>query len=295
MKAVPFAYIEAILAAMLMSTVPVVIRGIEADAWVIGMFRLVFSTLIVGTVALRAKKFIQLNRKQWGGLIFIGISFGLHWMGFFWSIKLASAQMGMISVSTYGIWVMILGALFLGHRMTRFHLVGLSMAIAGTVLTGGSIDFNALGPYALCGFISGVASAFFYAILPIFHQRMTAVPMSQRTLAQYGWAILIFLPTAPLGDWNFSAGSILGLIYLTIFGTVISHTLWIKATSALPTTVSGILYYFYVPTGCVVSYLTLGEKLTTGQIVGAVLIVVGSIVGIVGPNFRKSTGRPDPQ
>lgn len=70
----------------------------------------------------------------------------------------------------------------------------------------------------------------------------------------------------------------LGLCYIIIFGTIISFAFWyigIKRTSPVRSTV----FHFIVPvTSMVFGALLLGEPVTSGQIVGAILVFWGLIV-----------------
>lgn len=275
------AYAEAMLTVLLMSTVPIVIRGISADPWVIGISRLFIAALFLWLTLRRRTWWGGLSVGERRGLVIIGGTFALHWMSYFWSIKLASAQIATIGVSTYGIFVSVLGAIFLGHRIQWIHVAGLLLALAGTWLVVGGIDWQAeISTRVLMGFLSGIVAGFFYALLPIFHQTFKHLPTGSRTMGQFLFALCFFLPFAPAGDWQLNLGDLAGLLYLGLIGTVVCHTLWIRATTTLPTTHSGIIYYLYVPSGCLLGFVILGERLAPLQIAGACLILLGSVIGI---------------
>lgn len=59
--------------------------------------------------------------RNWFDLFIIGAIFGLHWLTYFLSIKLSSASIGVIGVSTFGIHLLILNWLVKGQRVTLFY------------------------------------------------------------------------------------------------------------------------------------------------------------------------------
>ena len=70
------------------------------------------------------------------------------------------------------------------------------------------------------------------------------------------------------------------MIFLAIFGTLIARSLWAKATSQLPTYVSGIIYYAITPSALILSHLFFDESLTLKQITGATFIIGAAIYNI---------------
>lgn len=291
------AYAEAVFTVLLMSTVPIVIRGIDANPWVIGVARLLIASSFLYLVARRARTWIALPRADKAILSLIGLTFGAHWTTYFWSIKWASAQIATIGVSTYGIFVSVLGAALLGHRIRLFHVAGIGCALIGTIMVAGGLPATggSDGLWVMAGLASGVLAGFLYALLPIYHQRFRHLSTAHRTIGQNLFGLVFFLPFIPLGNWQVSLGhspTLLGLLYLGIFGTVVCHTLWIRATTVLPTTHAGIIYYLYVPSGCLLGYFLLGERLSPAQLLGAGLILAGSLIGIVGDSLRYRTNRP---
>jgi drug/metabolite transporter (DMT)-like permease len=130
------------------------------------------------------------------------------------------------------------------------------------------------------GFLLSVFSAFLYAFLPILHQRNKSIPVNVRTLGQYGFALPLFLCLLPRMDWDLRPMDWLGLAHLGVMATFVAHTMWIRATSVLPTHVSGMTYYLYVPIAMVLSRIFLGEPLVASRIAGAALIVVASCIGV---------------
>ncbi len=273
---------EALIAVMFLGGVPVTIKGVSADPWVIGIVRLAVAVVLTCFLLPGVRQLLKCRGREWAVLALIGLSFGLHWVTYFWSIKLASASVAAIGMATFGIQVSIFGVLFLGQKPTGRQIVALFISIGGTCLV---IDEFSLGTDLTTGFLLALLSGGIYALLPILHQKFARIPVNLRTLGQYLFALPLFLIFLPKARWELTTGDWLGLAYLCIFGTFVAHTLWIRATTILPAVTSGLIYYLYVPLAVFFSWLFLGEDIGWPRIIGAALIVGASI-------FGARTGRP---
>lgn len=282
-----------LLSICLQASVPVVIRGISAEPWGIGLTRLTFAAAAAWLLFPTARRWAQTTGRERWVLLLLGLTFALHWVTFFFSIKLGSAQLAAIGVSSYGIHVSFLGAWLLKHRTSWTHWVGLSLAIAGTVLVGGGFP-EASGPQ-LFGFGLALLSGFFFALLPVLHQRHEHLGMGIRTFSQYAFGLIVFLPFARQANWELAVESWPGMLYLCTVGTLVAHTLWVKSSSVLPTTHSAIIYYFYVPVAAVLAYVFLGERLGWWQVLGAAAIIGGSLTGLLGEPLRRYFTRETPE
>lgn len=286
-------YQHGISAVLVMCTVPVTIKAISADPWVIGVSRLTVGSLLILCLMPSSRQVLKLGRRDLITLGSLGLFFALHWLTYFFSIKLGTATMAVVAtISFYGIFNSILGAVFLGYAFRWFHSVGLLICFVGTFLT---VDEFAYGSDALLGFGAGVLSGFFFALLPTIHQKSKHLDSNLRTFGQMLGALICFLFVIPLGEWSLSPIDWLGLLYLGSVGTVLAHTLWVHATTELPTTAASIVNYLYIPSAAILSYFALGEALTPMQVTGALVIIAGSLIGVFGDKFslKNRLRKPD--
>lgn len=279
------AHLEAFSAVVMMGTVPVVIKWMQAGPWVIGLVRLVIALGLLLLLFPEARQLRGLRWRDWQIMGCIGIVFGLHWVTYFFAIKLSSASLAAIgTVSMYGVFLSLMGAIFLAHRVRWYHVAALALSILGTFFVVGEFEPGSGG---LPGFLFAVLSGFLYAVLPILHQRTPHLTSMQRTTGQYGGGLLVFLLAIPLGDWHLTTADWWCLLYLAIVATLALQTLWVLATSVLPATTSSLIYYLYVPIAVLLSYLILGETLTASQIAGAAIVFSGSLLGMLGGRFVR--------
>jgi drug/metabolite transporter (DMT)-like permease len=126
----------------------------------------------------------------------------------------------------------------------------------------------------MVGMALALASALLYATLPILHQRYVAIPMSLRTLGQFGFALLCFLLFLPKSNWDLTPMDWGGLAFLGFGATLVAHTLWVRVTTDLTPAVASIIYYGNVPFAVLLGVIILGEPLTwrtmTGSLAGLV-------------------------
>ena len=278
------AHLEAFVAVLFLGTVPVTIRAVHADPWVIGLVRLLVATVLAGLFLRGSRGFRALTRPELGAVILIGVVFSLHWAAYFVSIKMSTASVAAIGTATFGIHVALLGRILLGQAPTLTQWMSLVLGFCGTLLVMGEFSF---GDEIARGFLLAVFSAFLYAFLPILHQRNVGIPVNVRTLGQYAFALPLFLCLLPRMDWGVPKADWLGLMHLAVFSTFVAHTLWIRGTSVLPTQVSGMIYYLYVPIAMLLSHFLLGEELVASRVAGACLIVIASCIGVFSQPRRR--------
>ena len=288
--------LETIVALALWGSVPVVIRYVSANPFAIGIVRLIAASILIRLLFVGPGGLRNLSRRDGWGLLAIGLCFGLHWVLYFFSIKLSSASLGAIGLSAYGICLVLLSALFEGSRLKAIDLLALALCIVGSLLLAPGSGMFESSTVAI-GLLCSVGSAFCFACLPILHRRFRHLGPGVRTFGQFFFALPLFLPGLPwAGLEALSANDWMWLGYLTIFGTIIGHGLWIRVSTALHPTTTSTVYYIYLPVALGFSYLFLGERLDPSMLAGAVLIVSGSILGVRNQqpqSISEATRSPD--
>jgi drug/metabolite transporter (DMT)-like permease len=269
-----------------MGTVPIAIKAVSANPWVIGLIRLSVATACT-LVFLRASHDLRKrSAAELRVLVLIGVIFSLHWATYFIGIKMTTPSAAAIGAATYGVHLSIMGRIMLRQAPSLVQWISLLLAFAGTSLVVDSFSFR---DTATAGFALTVFAAFINAFLPILHQRHAAIPVDVRTLAQYLFALPLFLIMLPKMDWNLTGNDWLGLIHLGIFATFVAHTLWIRGATVLPTHVSGLIFYLYVPLTMMFSSIWFGEAIGWSKIAGAALIVGASCLGILSQRAPRAT------
>jgi drug/metabolite transporter (DMT)-like permease len=218
-----------------------------------------------------------LSRQDLLRLACIGLLFFGHWLTYFFSVKISSASIGAIGLSTYGVDLLILGALFRESRIHASDVVAVVLAAAGAILV--VPEFRLDNAVAL-GMMLACASAMLYAALPILHRRWSHLGTSTRALGQFSFALLFFLLFVTESSWSLRPVDWAGLIFLAIGPTLIGHTLWVRVTTRLAPPLTSIINYGSIPVAVGLGVLVLGEPLTARTVGGALLILGGGIFGL---------------
>jgi drug/metabolite transporter (DMT)-like permease len=271
---------------LLMSIVPVLIKWIQVNPTTIGIVRLAvaFTGMLLFSFAFRKKVIANKNDLKW--LVLLGAVFAIHWYSYFVSIKLATASLAAIGVATFGIHLLILSSLIKGEKIVTTDWLAIALSIGGILIASPSTQIN---PAELNGFLLAILSGFLYACLPLINQRIGHLATHTRAIGQFGFALVGFLILLPSADFEISSNDWLGLLVLGILSTLIAHTLWIKVTTELPSNLTAVIYYTYIPISMLLSMLFLAEVLTWQKIVGASMIITANIlVVILHKRFQKS-------
>lgn len=270
----PRLLLTALLAVLSMSIVPLLIRSTVANEATIGLVRIVIAMLCMSPFVLLQGSLRGLTRGQWVGLMVLGLVFGLHWLSYFVSIKMAGAAIGALSVSTYGIHLLLLNWRIKGMAIRPTEWLAVLLCFVGVVLIAPAFD---LGNSVTIGMLIGIGAGFLYACMPLLHQRVVTVSTFGRAWAQFAFAGLIFLPLLPLTDWELAATDWWYLLALGIVCTVLGHTLWVKSSTELPPVITSVAYYLYVPITMVGSFILLDEEITARMVTGACLIISANL------------------
>ncbi|WP_251360075.1 DMT family transporter [Kangiella sp. TOML190] len=270
----------AIIAVFFMALVPVTIKQIQVDPWLVGFVRLAISVVGLYLIAKLLKQSVWSKKENWPAIMLIGFTFSIHWLSYFYSIQLSTASIAAIGVSTYGAHLLLLGWWFHGQKPTLFELSCVLLAFVGVYFV--LPEFDLKNDMTL-GLLLGVLSGALYACLPILHQKYRHINHQRRAFGQFFIAMWLFalgLPFLPAAEFELSKEAIMGLVILGVLSTLIGHSLWVKISTELNHVVTSIVYYLYVPIAMALSFFLLNEELTANKLIGAGLVICANIAGI---------------
>lgn len=269
--------LEAAVAIILFGFIGVVVKYVSANVFTIGFIRLVI-TLFAIFLFFRFKGSLRLpTKKEILPLATIGFCFGLHWLTYFLSIKIATVSIAVLSLSSYGIFLLILGWIFQKTKPSWTDILAVLGAVWGNIVI--MPEFSLENNITL-GVLFGLVSGFAFALLPILHQKNRKIPTPTRALGQFFFALCFFLFFMPAYDWEISANDWWALIILSVFCTFVAHTLWIHVTTRLSTLTTSLIYYMIIPIAMAASYFLLGEEINSAKMFGGGLIVSANLLGL---------------
>ncbi len=277
-------YTEGLIAVLLFGITPVFIKEVSANAFTIGIVRLIIGTTFLYSIV-RASKLKKLSKKDWIGLLYIGLLFGAHWVTYFISVKLSTPSIAILSVSSFGLHMIYLNWIINGQKPAVADLIAVAVALFGIYLI--VPEFN-LENDLTAGILIGLVSAFFFAILPFVQRKHQHIDSMTRAFGQYAFALVVFLAFTTESNWDLTQQDWLFLGILGVVCTVGAHTLWLRASTMLPPTTTSLIFYLGTPVAMITSYIFLNEEMNTSKVLGAALIVSANVFSAYKKRFKKS-------
>ena len=179
------------------------------------------------------------------------------------------------------IFIPILAALFLHERITPAKVACVALSMLGVVIivgVGGTAD--------AVGVLLMLASVFLWSAASIIIRRVSGRydPMQIALIA-----ILCALPFT--GAWSlielqsnvcsFPTESILAVLYMGIFGTAVTHSLWNYSLRVMDASFCSMFYPMQPLVSSILGVLFLHEAITPGFVLGALMICCGIVAAVV--------------
>ena len=258
--------------------------------------QIVFTRTLLGSVFLLLVALVsgQLDlgncRRQLGALLTAGFCLGANWVFLFEAYRYASVSLGTLIYYCGPILVMVLSPFLFQERLTWNKLTAVGAVILGMIcITGisGGLSFR--------GLVNGALAALLYALLIIANKNIRQVSGLNSTLVQLVIAFFVIsLYLLFRGQLPFAIPEGRELIYVLILGLVntgLACYLYFASMQRLPGQTVALLCYVDPLSAVLFAALFLGEQLTCIQILGAIFILGGALLGELSlTQLRKLTG-----
>ncbi len=137
-----------LIGVLAVSTASIFIRfaQIEAPALAIAAFRMTLAALFLMPVVFMRYR-LEIGKLGWGILwkvILSGFFLAIHFASWITSLQYTSVASSVVLVTTTPLWVAILSTIFLKEKLSRFVVIGLAVALTGSILVGLSSEIPLL-------------------------------------------------------------------------------------------------------------------------------------------------------
>jgi drug/metabolite transporter (DMT)-like permease len=234
--------------------------------------RVFFSSIFLFTVMFYLKKDIKLKRKKhYFYLIVMGIILAIHWSTFFKSIQTSTVAIGLLTFSTFPVFVTFLEPYFFKEKIKLSDIVIAVITFSGVVFVVPKFE---LGNNLTQGVLWGIVSGFTYAILSMLNRKYVK-EYSSSVIAFYEQfvATIVLMPFLFLQKPVFNLRDIVLLIILGTVFTGISHSLFINALKNIKTQTAGIISSLEPVYGIAFAIVLLGEIPTLREVLGGIIIL----------------------
>lgn len=238
----------------------------------------------------------------WSWLIILGLTINVGQFSFlFWGMQAGMpAGLASLVMQSQAFFTLLVAVLWLGEQWRLNHVIGLILSVCGMALIGSEQGGN----MTAIGFGLTLAAAACWGTGNVIMRRATlgVPPFSMLSLVVWAGAVAI-IPLALL-SWFIEGQAVWAtvlrapswksfgaVIYLSFFATLIGYGLWGKLLSRYPAAVVAPLALLVPIVGMSSSSLVLGEGISLWQAAGAVLIMAGLLIHVLGDRWlgRRQT------
>lgn len=248
-------------------------------------------------VAFPAVFFIKRPQLPWRWLIAYGATISLGQFAFLFEAMANGMPPGLASLvlQSQAFFTMIFAAAFLKERLRVASVLGLFVAAGGLALIG--LEGNNVTP--LVAVVLTLCAGASWALGNILTRRFGSVNLMGLVI----WGALIPpLPFFALSLWlegpaliehsllNITWSSILALVYLAAIATMLGYGLWSTLLSRYPAGKVAPFSLLVPVIGLSSSAVLLGERLEPMQWAGGVLVMLGLLINVFGPQLWAKAG-----
>lgn len=215
-----------------------------------------------------------------------GILLGCHWVLFFLSIQVSSVAVGLVTFSSFPLFVTFMEPIFFRERLYPADVATALVVFAGIILVVPDID---LSNRTTLGAVYGILSGLTFAILALVNRRnvkgtdAVAVAFFQNFFA----ALFLGVPILALGPDLPGPGELPKLVALGVVFTALAHTCFIRSLTIIRVQTASVIAGLEPVYGIFFAFILLNEIPDLRTLAGGVLIIGATITAGV---LSKNTG-----
>ncbi|WP_028584354.1 DMT family transporter [Desulfogranum mediterraneum] len=221
-----------------------------------------------------------------GGFVLMGAILALHWVTFFHAIQVSTVAIGLLTFSSFPIFVTFLEPLFFRERLRFFEVMVSLVVFLGLVLVVPEFDLaNDLTRGAFWGMISGLT----FALLSILNRKFVGrYPALTVALYQDAVACLLLLPFVGGAIFGITMAELGQLVILGVVFTALAHTLFIQGMLVVRAQLASVITCLEPVYGILLALVLLHEIPSWRELVGGV-VIIGTI--LLATRFSRDSGR----
>lgn len=215
---------------------------------------------------------LSFNKRTFLYFILQGVLLAVHWWTFFHSIQISSVAVGLITFSTFPLFVTFLEPFFFKEKLKLIDIITAGVVFIGILLVIPNFDFS--NNITKGGFF-GIISGFTFAILALVNRRNARIsdPIAVSFYQNLFAAIFLTLPIWALKIPPPQLSALPNLIFLGIVCTALAHTLFIKSLTAIRAQTAAVISGLEPVYGIILAFFMLNEIPEIRTLIGGLIIV----------------------
>lgn len=284
-------FLKYLLATLLFGSNGIVASHISLSSYEIVLFRtLLGSVFLVMLFLMTGGRFhAKEYRRDFLFVLLSGLAMGASWMFLYEGYQQIGVGMATLLYYTGPVFVMILTPIVFKEKLTAPKLIGFAIVFVGIVLINGVSGGQRISAW---GLICALLSALTYTALVILNkQSKHIVGMENAAIQLCGSFVVVavfvgirehFAFTVLSADWPW-------ILLLGVINTGIGCYLYFSSLSGLSVQTIAICGYMEPLAAVILAAILLSERMTAMQIVGAVCIIGGAMLGELLDIKKKNT------
>jgi drug/metabolite transporter (DMT)-like permease len=206
-----------------------------------------------------------------------GLFLAFHWVCFFYSIQLSTVAIGLLTFSTFPLFVTFLEPVVFGEKLYKRDIVLALMILAGTFLVVPSFD---LSDNMTKGALIGIFAGFTFALLALINRKNAKKlnPMSIALHQNFFATLFLLIPAFMIDSPLPSFSDLPMLAVLGVLCTALSHSLFIKSLGSLNAQTVSIITGLEPVWGILLALFFFSEMPGPQTFIGGVIIMTSSIL-----------------
>ncbi|WP_010479963.1 EamA family transporter [Thermococcus zilligii] len=268
-------YLFVVLAAGMWGTLGIFAKyldGFGLSTFTMVFYRVLFALALL-TVYLRIRDIgFSIKRSRLKFYALYGFfSIFLFYTLYFYTVTISSVSFAVLLLYTAPVYSIILGRLIFGEKLTGEKVLALFLVMTGVVLVNGVNS-----GFSIKALLFGLLTGFTYALYGVLAKFAVRNEEPEKVLFYTLLFGLFFL--LPFTNFSVPAGAVPYLFALAFFPTFLGYILYNHALKEVEISRASIIATVEPVVAITVAFLLFGETLSPGQIIGAALIIGGSII-----------------
>ena len=277
------AYTKYILALLLFGTNGIVASRIALSSYEIVLLRTMIGSLLLIALFLLNKGHFQFYRRK-KDFLFLAISsmaMGISWMFLYEAYQQIDVSLSSLLYYCGPVIVMALSPLLFREKLTLPKIFGFALVLLGLVLVNGNIVGDTQSHW---GILCGILSAVMYAFMVICNKKAVQITGMENATLQLTVSFLtvaVFVTAVKGIQVDATSADLPWILLLGLVNTGIGCYFFFSSINDLPVQTVAICGYLEPLSAVVFSVLLLKESMSLAQVIGAVLIIGGAVLGSI--------------
>ena len=278
-------YLKYIFALLLFGSNGIVASLIHLSSYEIVLLRTLIGSLLLIAIFFIAREKLTFYKYKTQSIFLAvsGIAMGTSWIFLYEAYDEIGVSLASLAYYCGPVIVMILSPFLFGEKLTKLKVCSFLVVLVGIFLVNGTAFENGVSVWGLaCGLLSAVC----YSLMVMFNKKAKDITGLENSMLQLFVAFLtvaIFVGIKQGYRMEIDTQSIIPILVLGLLNTGIGCYFYFSSIGKLPVQTVAICGYLEPLSAVVFSVIFLKETMLPIQIIGAVLIIGGAMLG----EYRK--------